>query len=519
MELIVPFLAAIALCAGAALLLMRLWQGRRSGVSIRMQVFVTMAAVSGGFAALLGLIAVERLEHRSLRLAEEVAGEDAALVAYLLSAALSDRESRCGSAAVDPRSLDTIANSLTEPSLGALRPGLLRLELRDPQGRLVFQSVPPRLSHSRRHEAFAEGKAPLLLRGQPVGEVRITRASLGVTQILKEVASRAAVLSLLLVIGTAIAAALVGRAIAKPIERLTHAASRIAHGERQAVLPRPVGREVRTLTAAVESMRRELEGRHLAERLAMDLSHQLKNPVAAIRATAEVLADGALDEPVTARRFVGRIQEATERLLQLVNNLLALTRLQARGVEPELVDVSDLVRRCADAHAAQAERRRVHIDIQTVPGAQVRGDSAWLRRAIDNLVDNALAFATPSAPLGASESAQSPGDAASASPAAAPQRSSEAAPVRIRVWLADNQVNIEVQNHGPGIDPAVRERLFERFVTTRRDTGGSGLGLAIVAAVAEQHGGSAQVESAGPPVTTFLLRLPRASATLHQIFS
>ena len=58
------------------------------------------------------------------------------------------------------------------------------------------------------------------------------------------------------------------------------------------------------------------------------------------------LADGALDEPVTARRFVGRIQEATERLLQLVNNLLALTRLQARGVEPELVDVSDLVRRC-----------------------------------------------------------------------------------------------------------------------------------------------------------------------------
>ena len=57
--------------------------------------------------------------------------------------------------------------------------------------------------------------------------------------------------------------------------------------ERQAVLPRPVGREVRTLTAAVESMRRELEGRHLAERLAMDLSHQLKNPVAAIRATAD----------------------------------------------------------------------------------------------------------------------------------------------------------------------------------------------------------------------------------------
>ena len=58
-------------------------------------------------------------------------------------------------------------------------------------------------------------------------------------------------------------------------------------------------------------MRRELEGRHLAEQLAADLSHELKNPVAAIRASAEVLADGALEEPETARRFVGRILEAT----------------------------------------------------------------------------------------------------------------------------------------------------------------------------------------------------------------
>ena len=95
------------------------------------------------------------------------------------------------------------------------------------------------------------------------------------------------------------------------------------------MLPPPFGREVRTLTQAVESMRRELEGRHLAEKLAADLSHELKNPVAAIRAAAEVLMDGALDEPEAARRFVSRIAEATQRLQGILNNLLMLTRLQA----------------------------------------------------------------------------------------------------------------------------------------------------------------------------------------------
>ena len=104
--------------------------------------------------------------------------------------------------------------------------------------------------------------------------------------------------------------------------------------------------------------------------------------------------------------------------------------------------------------------------------------------------------------------------------AAAPGSSeSDAPPVYLRARVVDQEVHIEVENEGPGIDPAVRERLFERFVTTRRDTGGTGLGLAIVAAVAEQHGGGASVSEAGPPRTRFLVRLPRANATLHQIFS
>ncbi|MCS6914272.1 MAG: ATP-binding protein [Myxococcales bacterium] len=467
-ELLVPLLAVAALGAFAAFVLLRLWRARRSGLSIRLQVFVSMAVVSGGFAALLGLIAVNHMEARSAMLAAEVAEEDAQIMARLLGA--GDRP---------------LAEMATR-ALGGLGPSRLRVEIRDAQGRLLHAIGPP-------EQAGPQRRAAVLRQGRVIGEVRVARGTVSWRQILRDVASRAAVLSLLLVIGTASAAALVGRAIAKPIERLTHAASRIAHGERQAVLPRPVGREVRTLTAAVESMRRELEGRHLAEQLATDLSHQLKNPVAAIRASAEVLADGALEEPEAARRFVGRILEAAERLLTLVNNLLALTRLQARGVETEIVDAADLARQSVDAHGAQAERQRLRIELSAPPGAPVRGDRAWLRRAIDNLVDNALAFADPSL---------APGES----------------PISVSVRTVDQWVVIEVANAGPGIDPKVEKRLFERFVTTRRDMSGTGLGLAIVAAVAEQHGGQVEVAQPGPPITVFRLTLPRASATLHQIF-
>ena len=476
----VPVLTGVVLLLFSGFVLLRLLRSVRRGLSIRMQVFVAMTAVSGGFAALLGVIAVQRLELRAARLFTEVAKEHAELLARVLAAT--------------ERPLPEAVPMLAKARLFEVRPEGLRVEVRDSRGLLLYAAGP-----ERRIGLPQTAKVRLGRGGAEIGEVRVLRQSLGLRQILREVAARAAVLALLLVMGTACASALIGRAIAKPIERLTLAASRIAQGERQAVLPRPFGREVRTLTAAVESMRRELEGRHLAERLAVDLSHELKNPVAAIRAAAEVLADGALEEPETARRFIGRILEATQRVLLLVNNLLMLTRLQARGVSAESVDVADLAHKSADAHAAQAHKRSLQLRAETSGPALVRGDPVWLRRALDNLVDNALAFAEPAA-------------------VAAPPGAAGSSEVLIVVRQDEKHVRVEIKNYGRGIAPEVRDRLFERFETTRRDTGGSGLGLAIVAAVAEQHGGSVEVMAHGPPLTCLALLLPRLASPLHQIF-
>lgn len=489
MNPVVPLLATLLLALFAAFVGWRLVRSFRRGLSIRMQVFVAMATVSGGFAALLGLVAVERLETRVARLLAEVSVQEAALLAAVVPfSGFADPAARGAihglghdARAARPWSPTAIPNSVG-----------LSVELVDPQGKVLFSSG-PRVATGLLEQALV--RSP---QGQVIGAVRVSRESLGFRSFLGEVATRAAWLTLLLVVCVACAAALIGRAIAAPIERITQAASRIAQGERQAVLPAPFGREVRTLTRAVESMRKELEGRHLAEKLAADLSHELKNPVAAIRAAAEVLSDGALDEPdrETARRFVARIIEASQRLQGILNNLLMLTRLQARGVLREPVDLADLVRQSIEAHTAQATRKRVELRASLPTEMLVLGDEPWLRRAVDNLIDNAIAFAQAD-PAGT----------------AAPQvflRLTPAVEADHGLTGDNSQVTLEIENTGPGIAPKVLHRLFERFVTTRRDTGGSGLGLAIVAAVAEQHGGRIAVKQPGPPSTCFCLTLPAA---------
>src|SRR4029078_6025350 len=93
----------------------------------------------------------------------------------------------------------------------------------------------------------------------------------------------------------------------------------------------------------IDSMPRQIEGRPFVETFAADLSHELKNPVAAIRASAEVLEESALEEPAQVRHFVQRIREASERIERLLSELLGRAHIEARGAETfESVDLARL---------------------------------------------------------------------------------------------------------------------------------------------------------------------------------
>ena len=460
-RLLVVGAASIGLILFVAFVVGRWLRSRTHGMSVRMQVFFALALIVGAFSAGLGVLVVDRIEARGVRLATQAAQDEATTLAGILAADIA-----------------RLAGDIT-PVVSRLEQELksganLRFEILDTQGSRVFPRV--RLAVAE-EPAIVTVEAPLVVAGTSVGRVRVIKPTVVVERLLADFAPTVLVISLVLGAAAALAAALIGRAIAQPIEKLTTFAEQVSGGERSPTVPATTGgREVDRLARALDSMRRQLEGRPFVETFAADLSHELKNPVAAVRASAEVLEEGAIDEPAQARRFVLRIREATERIEQLLHDLVSLAHIEARGAESlERVDFSLLVRQQMATFGDASAR----LQLEAVDTLRVRGDVAWLARAVQNLLDNALSH--------------SPADSE----------------VQIKVSRNDQGVTLTVQNAGEVI-ARVRERLFRRFVTTRAKVGGSGLGLAIVRAVAEAHGGRVELLDSGPPQVRFRLTVPQA---------
>jgi len=464
-RLIVVAAASVGLMLFVAFVVSRLLRTRTRGMSIRMQIFLALAVIVGAFAFGLGLMVIDRIEARAVRLSSQAAEDEAVALAGMMAGELD----RTGVSIVD------LAGRL-EHERG--RGADLRLMLLDDSGARLFPVQAPAEEHG-----VVSVDAPIRVRGARVGAVRVVKPTIAMRNLLADFAPTVLVISLVLGTAAALAAAWIGRAIAAPIEALSVFGERVSLGERRGAPPIAFGREVTRLTRAIDSMRRDLEGRPFVETFASDLSHELKNPVAAIRASAEVLEESALEEPVEARRFVARIREATARIERLLGELLSLARIEARGVEAFTpVDLSELTRRTIESLADAEGRITLHASGDT----RVRGDELWIARALINLIENGLSHGERGSPLS------------------------------VEVSRSEEWVNLRVISQG-SISRHVRERLFRRFVTTRADKGGTGLGLAIVRAVTEAHGGQVELLNAGPPEVVFHVSLPpaRRRATLQ----
>jgi signal transduction histidine kinase len=452
-RLVLVATAAIALILLVGFITQRVVRARTAGMSIRLQIFIALAGIVGAFALGVGLLVLDRIEARATLLATEAARDEAQAIARFVGAEMS-----AGSV-----SIQDIAKTLRREGEGEA----VHLVLRDTQGVVVF-------GEETQEPGTVVVESPILADGRVVGFIRVLKPTIIMRRLLADFAPTVLVISVTLGAAAALAAAVIGRAIATPIEGLTNFAVRVSEGETSVVPPIVHGKEVKRLTRAIDSMRRELEGRPFLETFAADLSHELKNPVAAVRASAEVLEEGALAEPEEARRFVARIREATARIETLLGEILSLARIEARGVEESSeVDVAALARAASDA----AKDRGATVELSVDPDAIVRGQSNWLSRAIDNLIDNAIVHGDPEGPP------------------------------RVIVQREGGKIAVRVVNKGT-VPKHVRTNLFRRFVTTRAAGGGTGLGLAIVRAVAEAHGGKAELLRSGPPEVEFRLTLP-----------
>jgi two-component system, OmpR family, sensor histidine kinase ChvG len=271
---------------------------------------------------------------------------------------------------------------------------------------------------------------------------------------------------------TALVTLVLATTIARPLGRLTRRAQRIAARQ-------PVGAdrlaersdEIGQLARAVAAMTDELERRTRdARTLAADLSHEFKTPLSGIRGAAELLRDGASDDPDDRDRFLAMILDDAARLDRLVSRLLELARVEDDRSAELPVDLAALARGCA------GRPWPVAVEVTVAGDPLVPGRAPQLAAAIENLVANATQFAEPGTPVG------------------------------VAIERRATTVRVTVTNRGPALSPVARARVWDRFYSTRVASGGSGLGLAIVRSVAVHHGGSAGVDCAGG-VTAFWLEL------------
>lgn len=216
-----------------------------------------------------------------------------------------------------------------------------------------------------------------------------------------------------------------------------------------------------------------------------NISHELRTPVASLKALAETLDSGALDDPPAARLFLARIVLETDRLAQLVEELLELSLLEsgAAALRHEPIDLAEIAARAAERIRTHADRHAVALTMEH-PSEPVMalGDPLRLERVVVSLLDNAVKFTAPGGR------------------------------VRLRCESRRDNVTLAVEDTGVGIPPEDLARVFERFYKAdrTRSSAGAGLGLAIAKHTVEACGGRIWVESTEGHGSTFFIQLPAA---------
>ena len=303
----------------------------------------------------------------------------------------------------------------------------------------------------------------------------------------------------------------IGRAISRPLSKMTDVMSRLAGGDHAITIPAiDSGDEVGSMARAVEVFRqhsvelhrRESELAQMVDRLAVlrdradeasraksaflaNMSHELRTPLNALIGYSEMLYDGLYGKlPEKARDPVGRVQANAKHLLGLINNVLDLSKIEAGQFELHIDDysMSGIVEAVVSAteSLSQAKNLTLRIDVpRSLPRG--RGDEQRLTQVLLNLVGNAIKF-------------------------------TESGEICIRARANEGEFDVSVVDTGPGIAEEHRGHVFEEFrqvdSSTTRQKGGSGLGLSIAKRIVELHGGRMYLQSELGSGSTFGFVIP-----------
>jgi two-component system, OmpR family, phosphate regulon sensor histidine kinase PhoR len=252
----------------------------------------------------------------------------------------------------------------------------------------------------------------------------------------------------------------------------------------------PLGRELAGSAAVFFDVTELRRLEKIRKDFVANVSHELRTPITAIRGYAETLKSGALEDALNAPRMVDIIYRQSERLSELVEDLLELSRIDARQIQlqEKPIGLEKATLRAAETVRPKALTKQIAVEVAIAPGLQVVADERALDQVLLNLLDNAVKY-TPSGG-------------------------------HVRVTAKDfaSTVELSVKDNGAGIEARHLPRIFERFYRVdkgrSRDMGGTGLGLSIVKNLVTLMKGDVRVHSAPAEGSTFFVTLPRPGAAV-----
>lgn len=297
-----------------------------------------------------------------------------------------------------------------------------------------------------------------------------------ITRTVRAERLRAAIIVGLVLLASVGLSLFLARRIVRPLRRLARAAVQVRLGRaREVVVPRLPDRrdEIGTLARAVSDMTETLRERiDAGEHFAADVTHELKNPIASMRSAIEGL--GRVGNEEHRAQLLAIAEEDVRRLDRLVTDISDASRIDAQlsRTHFEPIDIGLMIESMLAGRTARQDERQPHPRLAFARPRKettvVMGDGHRLERALDNIIDNAISF--------------SPTDGL----------------VYVGATLVGSEVQIRVEDDGPGIDPSQREDVFRRFHSVRTQSEDdfarhSGLGLAIARTIIEGHGGTISV--------------------------
>ena len=397
-------------------------------------------------------------------------------------------------------SIFTYGNNAQGPGMGS-GPHMRRppFALANETGRVIIPSGPYRRGDQLSESALEEG-VPITEDGNVIGFFIPVRAPFeGQPRELEFIQRINRLLLYGALVGAIIALVLgvfLSRSLTRPIRELTRATHAVSEGDLSQQVPVRSNDELGELAQAFNKMSSELSRSvNSRKQMTADIAHELRTPLSLILGHAEAVHDGVL--PPSRENFE-IIREEAGRLEHLVNDLRILSLADAGelSINFQTVEPQRLLQDLASAYQFQAQRKNVSLEMEVAsfqdasqsPLSAIEVDPGRMTQVLTNILDNALRH-TP-----------------------------EGGRIILSAREIDNQVELAIQDSGPGLKKQDLERIFDRFyrtdVSRQRDgafTGGSGLGLAIARSIVQAHGGQISAESEEGKGLKVLITLPKKS--------